>query len=58
MKAAVFHGKDSGLKFEDIPVPKIGDDQILVKGSRGVQLDLVVDSFKSADNYAESQREN
>ncbi|HUU83328.1 MAG TPA: zinc-binding dehydrogenase [Phycisphaerae bacterium] len=31
MKAAVFHGKDVGLKIEDIPVPKIGDDQILVK---------------------------
>jgi len=31
MKAVVFHGKDVGLKFEDIPVPQIGDDQILVK---------------------------
>ena len=31
MKAFVFHGKDVGLKFEDIPVPKIGDDEILVK---------------------------
>ena len=31
MKAAVFHGKDGGLKFEDIPVPQIGDEQILVK---------------------------
>jgi 6-hydroxycyclohex-1-ene-1-carbonyl-CoA dehydrogenase len=31
MKAAVFHGKDKGLKIEDIPVPKIGADQILVK---------------------------
>jgi len=31
MKAAVFHGKEGGLKFEDIPVPQIGADQILVK---------------------------
>ncbi|MFH1418001.1 MAG: zinc-binding dehydrogenase [Planctomycetota bacterium] len=31
MKAFVFHGKDVGLKFEDIPVPKFGDDEILVK---------------------------
>ena len=31
MKAAVFHGKEVGLKIEDIPVPKIADDQILVK---------------------------
>ena len=31
MKAVVFHGADKGLKVEDIPVPEIGDDQILVK---------------------------
>ncbi len=31
MKAAVFHGADVGLKIEDIPIPKIGLDQILVK---------------------------
>lgn len=31
MKAAVFHGVDKGLKIEDIPIPQIGDDQILVK---------------------------
>lgn len=31
MKAAVFHGGDKGLKIEDIPVPPISDDQILVK---------------------------
>jgi 6-hydroxycyclohex-1-ene-1-carbonyl-CoA dehydrogenase len=31
MKAAVFHGKDVGLKIEDIPVPKIGAGEILVK---------------------------
>jgi 6-hydroxycyclohex-1-ene-1-carbonyl-CoA dehydrogenase len=31
MKAAVFHGKDDGLKLEDIPVPEITADQILVK---------------------------
>jgi 6-hydroxycyclohex-1-ene-1-carbonyl-CoA dehydrogenase len=31
MKAAVFHGSDKGLKIEDIPVPQIVDDQILVK---------------------------
>ena len=31
MKAAVFHGSGKGLKIEDIPVPKITDDQILVK---------------------------
>ena len=30
MKAVVFHGTDKGLKIEDIPVPKIDDDQILV----------------------------
>ena len=31
MKAAVFHGKDVGIKIEDIPVPEITADQILVK---------------------------
>ena len=31
MKAAVFHGPDKGLRIEDIPVPQITDDQILVK---------------------------
>ncbi len=31
MKAVVFHGKDIGLKFEDVPVPAIGIDEILVK---------------------------
>jgi 6-hydroxycyclohex-1-ene-1-carbonyl-CoA dehydrogenase len=31
MKAAVFHGSETGLKIEDIAVPPIGDDQILVK---------------------------
>lgn len=31
MKAAVFHGSDKGLKIEDIPVPQIKDDEILVK---------------------------
>jgi propanol-preferring alcohol dehydrogenase len=31
MKAAVFHGSDKGLRIEDIPVPTITDDQILVK---------------------------
>ena len=31
MKAAVFHGGDKGLKLEDIAVPKIAGDQILVK---------------------------
>lgn len=31
MKAAVFHGSDKGLKVEDVPVPQIGADQILVK---------------------------
>ncbi|UCE59858.1 MAG: zinc-binding dehydrogenase [Phycisphaerales bacterium] len=31
MKAAVFHGSDKGMKIEDIPVPAINDDQILVK---------------------------
>lgn len=31
MKAAVFHGTDVGLKFEDIPIPKIGPSEILVK---------------------------
>ena len=31
MKAAVFHGPDTGLRIEDIPVPGIGPDQILVK---------------------------
>lgn len=31
MKAAVFHGTDQGLKIEDIPIPQIRDDQILVK---------------------------
>ncbi|MHC4695875.1 MAG: zinc-binding dehydrogenase [Planctomycetota bacterium] len=31
MKAAVFHGKESGLKIEDIPVPKVETGGILVK---------------------------
>ena len=31
MKAAVFHGSDKGLIIEDIPVPQIKDDEILVK---------------------------
>ncbi len=31
MKAAVLHGDGAGIKFEDIPVPSINDDQILVK---------------------------
>jgi 6-hydroxycyclohex-1-ene-1-carbonyl-CoA dehydrogenase len=31
MKAAVFHGPEAGLKVEDIAVPQIGPDQILVK---------------------------
>ena len=31
MKAAVFHGPDTGIKIEDIPVPSVGPDQILVK---------------------------
>jgi 6-hydroxycyclohex-1-ene-1-carbonyl-CoA dehydrogenase len=31
MKAAVFHGKEDGMKIEDIPVPQVGPDQILVK---------------------------
>jgi len=31
MKAAVFHGSEKGLKIEDVPVPQVGDDQVLVK---------------------------
>lgn len=31
MKAFVFHGKDTGLRLEDIPVPSIEADEILVK---------------------------
>ncbi|UCF79064.1 MAG: zinc-binding dehydrogenase [Candidatus Eiseniibacteriota bacterium] len=31
MKAAVFHGPNQPLKIEDVPVPKIEDDEILVK---------------------------
>ncbi|MCH8252254.1 MAG: zinc-binding dehydrogenase [Planctomycetes bacterium] len=31
MKAVVFHGSEVGLKVEDIPVPSVGTDQILVK---------------------------
>ncbi len=31
MKAAVFHGSEAGLRIEDIPVPQIGPDQVLVK---------------------------
>ncbi len=31
MKAVVFHGSEKGLKIEDIPVPQISEDQILVK---------------------------
>lgn len=31
MKAVVFHGSEGGLKFEDVPVPAILSDQVLVK---------------------------
>ncbi len=31
MKAVVFHGSDTGLSVEDIPIPKIGPDDMLVK---------------------------
>ena len=31
MKAAVFHGSDAGLKFEDVPVPEVGDGEVLIK---------------------------
>jgi len=31
MKAAVFHGSESGLRIEDIPIPSVGPGQILVK---------------------------
>ena len=31
MKAAVFHGVEDGLRVEDIPVPGVGPDQVLVK---------------------------
>jgi 6-hydroxycyclohex-1-ene-1-carbonyl-CoA dehydrogenase len=31
MKAAVFHGPDTGIRVEDIPIPQVGPDQILVK---------------------------
>lgn len=31
MKAAVFHGPNQPLKIEDVPVPEIKDDEILVK---------------------------
>lgn len=31
MKAAVFHGPEIGLKIEDVPIPKVGSDDILVK---------------------------
>ncbi|MFQ5489359.1 MAG: zinc-binding dehydrogenase [Phycisphaerae bacterium] len=31
MKAIVFHGPEKGLKIEELPVPSITDDQILVK---------------------------
>ncbi|MCP4759844.1 MAG: alcohol dehydrogenase catalytic domain-containing protein [Planctomycetes bacterium] len=31
MKAAVFHGPEEGVRIEDIPVPQVGPDQVLVK---------------------------
>jgi 6-hydroxycyclohex-1-ene-1-carbonyl-CoA dehydrogenase len=31
MKAAVLHGDGIGLKFEDIPIPEVGPNQVLVK---------------------------
>ena len=31
MKAAVFHGAAGGLRIEDIPTPKVAQDQVLVK---------------------------
>lgn len=33
MKAAVFYGKGQPLKFEEVPMPEIKDDEILVKVS-------------------------
>lgn len=33
MKAAVFYGKGEPLKYEDVPLPEIADDDILVKVS-------------------------
>ncbi len=33
MKAAVFYGKGEALRYEDVPLPEIGDDEILVKVS-------------------------
>ena len=44
MKAVVFHGKDAGLKIEDIPVPRIKDDEIL--GYMRTEIDLNVDPSK------------
>ena len=31
MNAVVFHGPNRGLKTEDVPVPKVGPNQMLVK---------------------------
>jgi len=31
MKAAVFYGPETGIKVEDIPIPQVGPEQILVK---------------------------
>lgn len=31
MKAAVFYGKGQGMKIEDVPVPKHGNEEVLVK---------------------------
>jgi len=31
MKAAVFHGPDVGLRVEEVPIPAVGEDQILVR---------------------------
>ncbi|MCH7994823.1 MAG: zinc-binding dehydrogenase [Planctomycetes bacterium] len=31
MKAAIFHGSEGGLRIEEMPIPEVGPDQILVK---------------------------
>ena len=53
MSAAVFHGRGMPLKFEEVPIPKVGADEVLVKvAACGIcqsdleYIDLGVPTFK------------
>ena len=49
MKAAVFHGSEAGLTNEDIPVPQIGPDQVLVEYGPSFALVITPESVRVAE---------